>query len=138
MWEIGLLMIPEDDENTAVMQYFMQQFKTFTQSIKMFPVTDLLFEYGKHGNYVDNYWFSKNWWQNYDKIAYNCLFNNYPKEWLITEISSYPLKKYDFMDLNSIEPWWKILLGNKALLPLLWAHFPNHPNLLPTYYDEPK
>lgn len=30
MWEIGLLIIPEDDENTAVMQYFMQQFKTFT------------------------------------------------------------------------------------------------------------
>lgn len=104
----------------------------------MFPVTDLLFEYGKHGNIVDNYWFSKNWWQNYDKIAYNCLFNNYPKEWMITEIVNYPLKKYDFMDLNSIEPWWKILLGNKALLPLLWEHFPNHTNLLPTYYDEPK
>ncbi|MBR9857629.1 MAG: glutathionylspermidine synthase family protein, partial [Gammaproteobacteria bacterium] len=28
---------------------------------------------------------------------------------------------------------------NKALLPLLWQHFPDHPNLLPAYFgDDPK
>ncbi len=28
------------------------------------------------------------------------------------------------------------MLSNKALLALLWEQFPNHPNLLPTYFDE--
>lgn len=57
---------------------------------------------------------------------------------MINEIPDYTMKKYDFRDLNSIEPWWKLLLGNKALLPLLWSMYPNHPNLLPAYYDDPK
>jgi glutathionylspermidine synthase len=29
-----------------------------------------------------------------------------------------------------LEPAWKSLLSNKALLPLLWELFPDHPNLL--------
>ena len=29
---------------------------------------------------------------------------------------------------------WKSILSNKALLPLLWERFPNHPNLLPAYF----
>lgn len=40
-------------------------------------------------------------------------------------------------ELKSIEPWWKLILGNKALLPMLWTMFPNHPNLLPAYYEDP-
>lgn len=34
-----------------------------------------------------------------------------------------------------IEPAWKAVLSNKALLPMLWQHFPNHPNLLPAYFS---
>lgn len=34
-----------------------------------------------------------------------------------------------------IEPAWKMLLSNKALLPLLWRLNPHHPNLLPAYLD---
>ncbi len=30
-----------------------------------------------------------------------------------------------------LEPAWKSIISNKALLPLLWEMFPNHPNLLP-------
>lgn len=48
------------------------------------------------------------------------------------------MKKWDFKELNSIEPFWKLIMGNKALLPLLWSMFPGHPNLLPAYYDDPK
>lgn len=62
----------------------------------------------------------------------------YPKEWLISEQPNYPMKKYDWKNLKSFEPFWKLLLGNKALLPLLWSMYPNHPNLLPAYYDDPK
>ena len=35
-----------------------------------------------------------------------------------------------------IEPPWKALLSNKALLPLLWQMFPDHPNLLPSWFAE--
>jgi len=34
-----------------------------------------------------------------------------------------------------VEPPWKALLSNKALLPLLWAMFPGHPNLLPAFFE---
>jgi glutathionylspermidine synthase len=30
-----------------------------------------------------------------------------------------------------IEPPWKMILSNKAILPILWELFPDHPNLLP-------
>lgn len=35
-----------------------------------------------------------------------------------------------------IEPPWKALLSNKAILPMLWQFFPGHPNLLPAYFAE--
>ncbi|WP_340679136.1 glutathionylspermidine synthase family protein [Paraglaciecola sp.] len=38
--------------------------------------------------------------------------------------------------VNWIEPLWKSVLANKALLPMLWKMFPNHPNLLPSYFED--
>ncbi|UWR64687.1 glutathionylspermidine synthase family protein [Phaeobacter inhibens] len=35
-----------------------------------------------------------------------------------------------------IEPPWKALLSNKAILPLLWEMFPDHPNLLPAWFQD--
>jgi len=66
-----------------------------------------------------------------------CLLNQYPKEWIVNEIERDELLKYDLAKVRSVEPWWKIILSNKALLPMLWAMYPNHPNLLPAYYDNP-
>ena len=37
-----------------------------------------------------------------------------------------------------IEPLWKMLLSNKALLAVLWELYPGHPNLLPAYLDGPR
>ncbi|MDO5641371.1 MAG: glutathionylspermidine synthase family protein [Paracoccus sp. (in: a-proteobacteria)] len=34
-----------------------------------------------------------------------------------------------------IEPPWKAVVSNKALLPLLWQMFPGHPNLLPAFFE---
>jgi glutathionylspermidine synthase len=36
-----------------------------------------------------------------------------------------------------VEPMWKMVLSNKALLVLLWELFPGHPNLLPAYLNAP-
>ncbi len=37
--------------------------------------------------------------------------------------------------LNWLEPHWKSVVSNKALLPMLWRMFPNHPNLLPAFFE---
>lgn len=67
----------------------------------------------------------------------DCLINVYPKEWMITEITQDGMLKYDFEKLRSFEPFWKLVMANKAMLPLLWSMYPNHPNLLPAYFDDP-
>lgn len=67
----------------------------------------------------------------------NCLVNVYPKEWMINEIDHDGMIKYDFKELRSYEPLWKLVMANKGLLPLLWSMYPNHPNLLPAYFDSP-
>ncbi|MBE4617283.1 glutathionylspermidine synthase family protein [Vibrio navarrensis] len=38
--------------------------------------------------------------------------------------------------VNWLEPMWKSVLSNKALLPLLWQEFEGHPNLLPAYFAD--
>jgi glutathionylspermidine synthase len=35
-----------------------------------------------------------------------------------------------------LEPPWKAILSNKGILPLLWAMFPRHPNLLFAWFDD--
>jgi glutathionylspermidine synthase len=37
-----------------------------------------------------------------------------------------------------IEPAWKLLLSNKALLAVLWELYPDHPYLLPAYLGGPR
>jgi len=56
----------------------------------------------------------------------------YPWEWLATEAYGPHLLA---APLRVVEPAWKMLLSNKALLPILWELFPDHPNLLPAYFD---
>lgn len=34
-----------------------------------------------------------------------------------------------------VEPLWKSVLSCKGLLPLLWELYPDHPNLLPAYFE---
>jgi glutathionylspermidine synthase len=38
--------------------------------------------------------------------------------------------------VNWLEPIWKSILSNKALMPMLWKLFPHHPNLLPAYFED--
>ncbi len=41
-------------------------------------------------------------------------------------------------DLVVLEPLWKLVATSKALLPVLWELFPDHPLLLPAYADGPR
>jgi len=59
------------------------------------------------------------------------LFKLYPWEWLLRESFGAHL----LADSAAfIEPPWKMVLSNKAILPILWETFPGHPNLLPAAF----
>jgi glutathionylspermidine synthase len=64
-------------------------------------------------------------------------FKLYPWEWMLAE-------PYGKLALDPaapttwIEPAWKLLLSNKALLAVLWELFPDHPYLLPAFLDGPR
>lgn len=53
------------------------------------------------------------------------LFKLYPWEWLLEDEYGAHVEA-----MRMIEPAWKMILSNKALLPLMWEMFPGHPNLL--------
>ena len=61
------------------------------------------------------------------------LFKLYPWEFMFQEEYGKLLGKHN---IRYIEPPWKSILSNKALLPMLWTMFPNHPNLLPAFFEE--
>lgn len=63
-------------------------------------------------------------------------FKLYPWEWMFRESFGASLPG---ASTRWIEPPWKAILSSKGILPLLWAMFPRHPNLLPAYFeDDPK
>ena len=63
------------------------------------------------------------------------LFKLYPWEWLVREeFAEHLLKR----SARLIEPAWKMLLSNKAILPILWDRFPGHPNLLAASFEPGK
>jgi glutathionylspermidine synthase len=55
------------------------------------------------------------------------LFKLYPWEWMVREEFGRHLLR---RGLTVVEPAWKMLLSNKAILAILWEMFPGHPNLL--------
>lgn len=60
------------------------------------------------------------------------LFKLYPWEFMQREAFSEHIVS---SQTNWIEPIWKSILSNKALLPMLWKRFEHHPNLLPAYFE---
>jgi len=60
-------------------------------------------------------------------------FKLYPWEWMFHDAFGAKLLS---APTRWIEPPWKAILSNKGILPLLWEMFPNHPNLLPAYFED--
>lgn len=73
-----------------------------------------------------------------DNQAIGALFKLYPWEWMLEEefAAHVPGSSTQF-----IEPLWKTVLSNKAILAILWEKFKNNPNvsqyLLPAFIGEP-
>ena len=63
------------------------------------------------------------------------MFKLYPWEWLSDDGFACHLPT---ATTQWLEPAWKLLLSNKAILCVLWELFTGHPYLLPCYFDDKK
>lgn len=61
------------------------------------------------------------------------LYKLYPWEWLLFESFG---RHIESSSITLIEPAWKMILSNKAILPILWELNPGHPSLLEASFDE--
>jgi glutathionylspermidine synthase len=69
-----------------------------------------------------------------DENQISSVFKLYPWEAMIAEeFGPHALETYHAM--TWIEPIWKLLLSNKGILPILWQLYPDHPLLLPAYFE---
>lgn len=67
-----------------------------------------------------------------DNNKIEALFKLYPWEWMMREELG-PMTCRT--NTQFIEPMWKSLLSNKGILAILWKLYPDHPNLLPTFFE---
>jgi len=69
-----------------------------------------------------------------DDNTIEAIFKLYPWEWMAHE-------DYGEFIIESnaiwVEPSWKMILSNKAILPILWELFPGNKYLLPAYFEKP-
>lgn len=68
----------------------------------------------------------------HDQIISHC-FKLYPWEFMQREEFGLASIK---ANLGWVEPIWKSVLSNKALMPALWQTFAGHPNLLPAFFED--
>ncbi len=64
-----------------------------------------------------------------EEEALKNIFKLYPWEWLLEEEFGQMLLN-EKQQIKWIEPAWKMILSNKAILPILWQLYPNHKYLL--------
>jgi len=70
--------------------------------------------------------------------AVRTAFKLYPWEWMVRE--DFGAQALEHMgdgpgQTTWIEPIWKMLWSNKGILPVLHRLFPEHPNILPAWFD---
>ncbi|WP_432458850.1 MULTISPECIES: glutathionylspermidine synthase family protein [unclassified Agarivorans] len=70
---------------------------------------------------------------NLDDEVISWMFKLYPWEFMLDEQFGEHLGQ---QNIRWLEPPWKSILSNKALLPMLWKMFPDHPNLLPAFFED--
>ncbi len=83
-------------------------------------------------------------WDSQDKffvdnemLAMKNVFKLYAWEWMLKD--QYGANVTETLETTYfLEPPWKMILSNKGILPLLWEMYPNHPNLLASYYEPSK
>ena len=72
-----------------------------------------------------------------DERLVRAAFKLYPWEFMVKDAFAEHLTRQP-RPCTFLEPAWKMLLSNKALLAILWELFPDCPYLLPAYLDGPR
>ena len=113
----GVTDNPEDSGTLAYLQDCARQAGLATKILAIEAIGRL-----PNGTFVD-----------LDNRPIDLAFKLYPWEWMMREAfgASIPGAPTQW-----VEPPWKAILSNKGILPLLWAMFPRHPNLLPAYFED--
>lgn len=106
-------------EEYQTLQYFIDLATQSELKCKFLNISDL----GSDGRYL------------YDKEDNHVrfFFKLYPWEWMYEEEVSKTLLNNRF---GILEPAWKCILSNKAILPVLWEMFPNSELLLPSTWKD--
>lgn len=86
--------------------------------------------------YIDDIGWSGRGFVDLEGESIHAIFKLYPWEWMVHEEFAVHIVN-DINKAQWIEPSWKMLLSNKAILPILWELFPNHPYLLSAYFEKP-
>jgi glutathionylspermidine synthase len=79
----------------------------------------------------------RRWFVDLDEQPIAAVFKLYPWEWLVNEDFAPHLLDSLADGVVWIEPIWKMIWSNKAILAILWEMFPGHPNLLETWLTPP-
>ncbi|MCC2979519.1 glutathionylspermidine synthase family protein [Sphingomonas sp. IC4-52] len=69
-----------------------------------------------------------------DDQLISAIFKLYPWEWIVDETYGPDIVRH-LSETAWIEPIWKMIWSNKAILEVLWQMFPGHPNLLAASSD---
>lgn len=124
--KLSILYMKGDNESEATMQYLAVLLKSVLPALEQLDKLKI----GYDGKCQPH-------WQIGNSTS-KCALYLYPKQWMITEVDNDGLLASDLSQLKSIEPWWKLIVSNKAMLPLLWSMYPNHPSLTPAYFSDPR
>lgn len=111
----GFFDIDEDHENVQYMQGLMELVGINTT---MIDIRDL--------QMVGDRFMTE------DYVEISNLYKLYPLEQLVEDEG---FDKINYNTLNIIEPWWKAIISNKAFMCILWELFPDHKNLIPSYFE---
>lgn len=120
---IHFASISENEEDWVCVHYLMETAIQAGRIARHIYVEDIGYDDKKQA-FVD---------VNGDEIL--AMFKLYPWEWLMREDFGQHITTSKTL---FIEPMWKSILSNKGILAILWELFPDHPNLLPAYFDASK
>jgi glutathionylspermidine synthase len=110
----------ETDEDAGTLAYLEDTARQAGLATTLIDIEDI--GWRDDGSFVDP-----------DDRAIELMFKLYPWEWMFHDAFGERLAK---APTRWIEPPWKAILSNKGILPLLWDMFPDHPNLLPAYFED--
>ena len=86
--------------------------------------------------YIDDLGWNGRCFVDTEDLEITSIFKLYPWEWMVNEEFGINIIN-DINESQWIEPSWKMILSNKAILPILWQLYPNHPLLLESHFYSP-